>query len=306
MKHIFPRQFDLHNVFTSTVDTRETAQPFKDYTMRDQEISQKDRWSNRKASTNRSHLPRRLRGTIFDLVRKMQKIHSRCAYSELLRHYCPLNAGKNLIGQQTSSQRPSQPNYNTQNVNSPNTTPPRLASEGTTRRSASATAPEASQLQGKSEQCEMPLVDFATPHAMVSAFSRAVISNLVPDDFWGQGAEGRYNKGVVMRKVDQFVCMRRFESLNLHVVQQGLKVIPLILLPCTRSDPIAALVDAVARASPYFHGSQDIGLGSWEAKRASTRISILSLRLDPDSSHSFELPRHRVKSAQEPHLLFPT
>ena len=33
MKYIFPRQFGLHNVFTSPVDLRETVQPFKDYTL---------------------------------------------------------------------------------------------------------------------------------------------------------------------------------------------------------------------------------------------------------------------------------
>jgi len=39
MKHIFPRQFGLHNVFTSNVDSREMARAFKDYTLREQEIS---------------------------------------------------------------------------------------------------------------------------------------------------------------------------------------------------------------------------------------------------------------------------
>ncbi|PCH03091.1 Reverse transcriptase [Penicillium occitanis (nom. inval.)] len=39
MKYIFPRQFGLHNVFTSVVDSRETVQPFKDYTLREEEIA---------------------------------------------------------------------------------------------------------------------------------------------------------------------------------------------------------------------------------------------------------------------------
>ncbi|KAK6495865.1 hypothetical protein TWF481_002910 [Arthrobotrys musiformis] len=38
LKYIFPRAFGLHNVFTSTVDKRDTAQTFKDYTLREDEI----------------------------------------------------------------------------------------------------------------------------------------------------------------------------------------------------------------------------------------------------------------------------
>ncbi|RPB11270.1 hypothetical protein P167DRAFT_230450 [Morchella conica CCBAS932] len=39
LKYIFPRQFNLHNAFTSIVDRRETVQPLKDYTMREKEIA---------------------------------------------------------------------------------------------------------------------------------------------------------------------------------------------------------------------------------------------------------------------------
>lgn len=97
MKYIFPRQFRLHNVFTSTVDSRETIQPLKDYTLRENEICQ----SARKTSAARVHdsvgnqntldqsrLPKRLRGLPVDLVRKLQVQHLRCSYVELLKHYC--------------------------------------------------------------------------------------------------------------------------------------------------------------------------------------------------------------------------
>ncbi|CAD0096672.1 unnamed protein product [Aureobasidium mustum] len=38
LKYIFPRQFGLHNVFTYAIDMKNSAQPFKDYTLREQEI----------------------------------------------------------------------------------------------------------------------------------------------------------------------------------------------------------------------------------------------------------------------------
>lgn len=103
MKYIFPRRFGLHNVFTSTVDARETVQPFKDYTLREQEIAQKGRLMKLKSagrasvsSAKMEHVPKRLRGRTLELVRKLQKLHSRCSYSELLKHYCPLEVSKIL------------------------------------------------------------------------------------------------------------------------------------------------------------------------------------------------------------------
>lgn len=69
------------------------------------------------------------------------------------------------------------------------------------------------------------LIDSATPSANVSAFCRAVLSKLIPDGFWGHGPDGVENKGVVMLNVDHFVRMRRFETLNLHEIYQGIKVI---------------------------------------------------------------------------------
>lgn len=93
MKYIFPRQFSLHNAFTSIVDSRETTHKFKDYTLREQEIEASQLSSKARSlhdgERTTTHLPRRLRGNPLRLVAKMQKLHSRCAYVELLRHYCP-------------------------------------------------------------------------------------------------------------------------------------------------------------------------------------------------------------------------
>ena len=96
MKYIFPRQFGLHNVFTSFVDKSETVQPFKDYTLREQEISQHKRLAIlQKGQENiphqKHHLTKRLRGELVDLIRKLQKLHKKCSYSDILQHYCPVS-----------------------------------------------------------------------------------------------------------------------------------------------------------------------------------------------------------------------
>lgn len=67
-------------------------------------------------------------------------------------------------------------------------------------------------------------MDFATPSSDVSAFCRASISNVVPDEFWGKGVEGQGNKRIIMQYIDQFVKMRKFETLSPHAVTQRIKV----------------------------------------------------------------------------------
>ena len=87
MAYMFPRQFGLHNVFTSAVDVRETAQPFKDYTMREEELRRHGVININ--NTAHQKIPKRLRGELPQLIRRLQRQHNRCSYKELLERYCP-------------------------------------------------------------------------------------------------------------------------------------------------------------------------------------------------------------------------
>lgn len=91
MKYIFPRQFGLHNVFTSAVDSRETVQPFKDYTLREDEIARLKLVQGSRAPQVKPKIPKRLRGGPLQLVQRMQKRSQTCTYTELLSHYCPIS-----------------------------------------------------------------------------------------------------------------------------------------------------------------------------------------------------------------------
>lgn len=62
--------------------------------------------------------------------------------------------------------------------------------------------------------------DLACPTAHVSAFCRAVIAKVIPHGFWGSD----HNRRIITYWIDQFVCLRRFENLNLHQVTQKLQV----------------------------------------------------------------------------------
>ncbi|EZG03238.1 hypothetical protein H106_06732 [Trichophyton rubrum CBS 735.88] len=159
MKYIFPRQFGLHNVFTSTVTRTETSMPFKDYSLREQEIALK----------LGDKIPRRLRGRLVELIQRMQKRHARCSYVELLRHYCPkktINNGNEKVS----------------------------------------------------------MTDYATPTHAVSAFCRAVLQKVIPHELYGCGEDGLHNRAIVMRNVDRFLSLRRFETMSLHEVVQGLRI----------------------------------------------------------------------------------
>lgn len=94
LKYIFPRQFGLHNVFTSKVDQRDTTQSSKDYTLREKEIAWAKQSKNigrggahEKAATD--PVPKRLRGKALELVKRLQRLHGRCSYMQVLAHYCP-------------------------------------------------------------------------------------------------------------------------------------------------------------------------------------------------------------------------
>jgi telomerase reverse transcriptase len=171
MKYIFPRQFGLHNAFTSAVDVQDTSQLFKDYTLRESEIAKqrmKRRYRPGQPSLPADKIPKRLRGSCFSLVQRLRKRHSRCSFRALLDHYCPRSLFDN--SKQTNT------------------------------------------------------FDHATVLTSVSAFCRAVIRNVFPPDAFGAGGCRGDSFGTIMRAVDTFVCLRRYESFSLHDIIQGIAV----------------------------------------------------------------------------------
>ena len=220
MKYIFPRQFGLHNVFTSEVDPKETVQPFKDYTLREYEVS--NMTSNPTLSrlgaespkrSKTGAIPRRLRGRTQQLVKKLLTKHGRCSYTQLLRHYCPLSS---------PSLRAISCQKNGQSLWSEKSSGP-LVTQSSLKMSIGTMLPATSTMQS-AENAPATLVDYATSHSAVSSFCQSVVTKLLPEDALGRGAAGEQNTRSLMASVDRFVRMRRFESLSLHQITQGLKI----------------------------------------------------------------------------------
>ncbi|KAI7675364.1 hypothetical protein KC318_g994, partial [Hortaea werneckii] len=184
MKYVFPRQFGLHNAFTSSTNRQETSQPFVDYTCREKEIAYGDcrqKGDQRQRQRVDLSLPKRLRGAVVDLVRRIGKRHRNCAYHALLEHYCPVQAA---------------------------------AMES---------------LDGS--------VSYATSESRVSAFCRAAIMTVFPEELWG----GLANRRIMLRNVDSFVRMRRYESMSVHDVLQPLQITDIDWLVPPGTQPTARL-----------------------------------------------------------------
>lgn len=218
LKYIFPRQFGLHNVFTCKTDFRETSQPFKDYTLREQEIARdKLRKASRKGRRDSKlgdfgeAIPKRLRGQTVDLVRCLRVLHHRCSYVELLRYYCPALHGEFHQTIEHGNRRRSSPTH--RDVENSD-----IVTSGTTlgsRRSLTSTD------SGLQQVC---FTDMATPEHQVEAFCRAVMKKVVPKRLWGEGETQAHNSHVFLAQVGRFVRLRRFETLTLHEVMQDMKV----------------------------------------------------------------------------------
>lgn len=227
LKYIFPRQFGLHNVFTSSVDPTETVHQFKDYTFREQEINAHP------AKKSQTWVPRRLRGEALQLVRNLHRNHRRCSYSQLLRHYCPIQPwGSELdaaLHRLRSTFLPSSEPWVTQ-----------VHSSGTSN--------EVSNPSPTSHDTEASFLPHSTPSARVSAFCRAVIARLLPPSLLGHGLYGQRNLAILRRRIDEFVTMRRFESGSLHEVVQGIHIGSISWLACpSRSSEKMSRTDYLKR-----------------------------------------------------------
>jgi telomerase reverse transcriptase len=206
MKYIFPRQFGLHNAFTSDLESKTANHGFKDYTLREVEISRhaKRLVGSLETSGKTGSDPRRLRGAAQDLVRKLQKNNKNCAYAQLLRYY--------------TSRETARDSSTPQSVGSA------FAKMQVTALITPNTMTTTSSIRQAAKASRGSVMQYATPTAQVSGFCLAVLRRLLPRDAFGTGPDGEVNREAVLRSVDHFIKMRRNESLNLHVVVQGIKI----------------------------------------------------------------------------------
>lgn len=78
--------------------------------------------------------------------------------------------------------------------------------------------------QGPGNTGYTSLTDLSVPVTSVSAFCQAVLSKIIPNEFYGLGGAQAHNRRIFLGNVDRFLKLRRFETISLHEVVQGLKV----------------------------------------------------------------------------------
>ncbi|OHW95613.1 telomerase reverse transcriptase [Colletotrichum incanum] len=214
MMYIFPRQFGLHNAFTSRIDHSKTSQKFADYTLREEEISTL-------SERQKMRLPKRLRGDAKRLVERLQLLHHRCSYAELLRHYCP--SAIDIKPRNLASKTLKRPQWFPSSQAPRSTTQPMVSS-------ALPSLTKKSRHKLRQPAPSLPVINFdavtelATPTAHVSAFCQAVLAKVIPNEFWGFGDDQVHNKNIVLKRVNHFIRMRRFESMSLYELTEGIKV----------------------------------------------------------------------------------
>ena len=72
---------------------------------------------------------------------------------------------------------------------------------------------------------KISFTDHASSAGEISAFVHAIVGRVIPKQFFG----GVENQKAIMKHVDRFLRLRRFETLSLHDVIQGLKVYCVLL-----------------------------------------------------------------------------
>ncbi|GKZ38872.1 hypothetical protein AbraIFM66950_011420 [Aspergillus brasiliensis] len=204
LKYVFPKQFGLHNVFSSVSNGQDMQ--FKDYAYREDEIAKSE-----KAKRARSQcapevaIPKRLQGKAVELVQQLQNRNKRCSY-----RFGPWKLGPEP--------------YDDTKLSAPESliTQPRLSCQQVSG------SPVSGDLNtGNMSKLQAPkpsLTDYATPASSVSAFCRAALRKLIPPQFYGTGQNRIQHQNKVLKHVDQFVRMRRFENLSLQDVCRGIKV----------------------------------------------------------------------------------
>ena len=71
---------------------------------------------------------------------------------------------------------------------------------------------------------ETAFVPYATSEQSVSSFCKAALFHILPRDTFGKGEDGIHNNKMILRHIDRFVWMRKYETINMHELVQGLRL----------------------------------------------------------------------------------
>ncbi|GAA6058467.1 hypothetical protein JCM3770_002740 [Rhodotorula araucariae] len=215
-KYIFPRQFGLHNVFTSE-KARNSFEILPDYLDREAEIK-------RHGSMKTPHRIKR----VLPLLGRLVTLSSRCNYRKLLDRRCPSKMSHKRLSQEERSavlELAEQPRTQ--------------VSRGDVSidiSHASLIVPHG-QTQAQEKAREKPkLAEYACSFYEVESFVLDAVAEVIPSAFWGSDE----NFKLIRSRIAAFVRMRRFETTSLHALLQGLSHLSCDWLGASSQKPTAA------------------------------------------------------------------
>lgn len=197
----------------------QTAQKIQDYTLREEEFARVMGVGKTMVERQAPKIPKRLRGSARDLVQRLQILHNRCSYLELLNHYCPRGSEASSRPKKASIKCESKMGFQLNH---------RPSASAIITPSALSTRKKFRRRHTNTQVLPVPqfnsVIDLASRRSHVTAFCQAVLSKIIPNEFWGTGNTGCHNKAIFLQKIDHFIKLRRFETPSMHEIAQGFKV----------------------------------------------------------------------------------
>ncbi|KTW32040.1 telomerase reverse transcriptase [Pneumocystis jirovecii RU7] len=183
---IFPRQFHLHNVFTSIVDRKDTVQFLKDYTVKV--------CSSFHAGNRRISVPKRLR-KFLKILPVLQRRHKLCFYKIMLDYYCPIKKYYFDINPSDMNQTYIDRHHELLD----------------------------NYLNTRNMQVDIDFIAMTTPYSHVSCFLRAIMKKIIPRGFYGSDSNfenilDSINTFVRMRRFESISLHSLMHSLKVKTV----------------------------------------------------------------------------------------
>ncbi|CEQ41347.1 SPOSA6832_03072 [Sporobolomyces salmonicolor] len=204
-KYVFPRQFGLHNVFTSP-KPRSSLEVLPDYQDREIEIKSDVGPTAHKVGSIKT--PGRLKPAL-PLLKRLALLHGRCNYRKLLDQKCPskithkkLNVNEKSVILDIVSEPHTQLSRENLSVDISH---------------ASQILPHGGTQAHEKVQAKPKLAGYACLSYEVERYVQAVVQEVIPRDFWGSAA----NFKLVQKNIATFLRLRRYETLSIHAILQG-------------------------------------------------------------------------------------
>ena len=153
------------------------------------------------------------------LVAIMLRKHDKLDYRRLLDRCCPRKAPSRRCMTEAQREEIVANMVETDNVTMLSA-PPELGESLQTQQQHSMVSTQTPKLTGTEKRPAPRFTVYRTPTKSVARFAKLVLLNLVPFELFGS----MHNRRQILSVINAFVSARRFETLNLHHIAQGIRI----------------------------------------------------------------------------------